>query len=232
MCDNSKCSSIGDDCCAPGDESASCYDGFSPVRAVNSESTHPASCLGYDNGLYTCCSSGDVTAETLDDIGFDWCEFMTASCLGYDNGPYTCCSSGDVTLSYSYETTNTCREWGHPAEGAWNVDDDCCAGEKQAACETGYRYVKTDSSCYEECDAYYYYCEECTDESCDSNYDIYQEDGKDYDCGDSSIIWLIIGILVPCCCSIGLSVLLLYRHATRPIHSGVVVSQAGAIETF
>ena len=171
ICDNSKCSSNGNDCCAPDGENASCYNDYYPVRANSWED----GCWAKDNGLYTCCSSGDVTADNLDDIydGFDW--------------------EGD-------ETTNKCREWGYPVEGVWNVDDDCCAGEKQAACETGYRYVNTKNSCYEEC-AYYYSCDECTDESdesCDSNYDIYKEDGKDYDCDDFSIIGLIIGIIIPC----------------------------------
>ena len=35
-----------------------------------------------------------------------------------------------------------CLEWGYPKEGKWQHDDDCCAGEKQAACAAGYRYVK------------------------------------------------------------------------------------------
>ena len=40
-----------------------------------------------------------------------------------------------------------CIEWGYPKEGKWQHDDDCCAGEKQAACAAGYRYVK---GCVEE----------------------------------------------------------------------------------
>ena len=35
-----------------------------------------------------------------------------------------------------------CREWGHPKEGKWQKDEDCCAGVEQAACAAGYRYVK------------------------------------------------------------------------------------------
>ena len=35
-----------------------------------------------------------------------------------------------------------CLEWGFPKEGKWQHDDDCCAGEDQAACAAGYRYVK------------------------------------------------------------------------------------------
>ena len=40
-----------------------------------------------------------------------------------------------------------CMEWGYPKEGKWQHDDDCCAGEAQAACAAGYRYVK---GCVEE----------------------------------------------------------------------------------
>ena len=42
-----------------------------------------------------------------------------------------------------------CLEWGYPKEGKWQHDDDCCAGEAQAACAAGYRYVKGDV-CHEE----------------------------------------------------------------------------------
>ena len=77
-----------------------------------------------------------------------------------------------------------CLEWGYPKEGKWQHDDDCCAGEAQAACAAGYRYVKGDV-CHEEveCKAFSYECILCQPgEECDSNYNVETEKGEDYDC--------------------------------------------------
>ena len=77
-----------------------------------------------------------------------------------------------------------CLEWGYPKEGKWQHDDDCCAGEAQAACAAGYRYVKGDV-CHEEveCKAFSYECILCQPgEDCDSNYNVETEKGEDYDC--------------------------------------------------
>ena len=55
-----------------------------------------------------------------------------------------------------------CREWGHPKEGKWQKDEDCCAGVEQAACAAGHRYVKGEM-CHKEveCKASSYECELC-----------------------------------------------------------------------
>ena len=55
-----------------------------------------------------------------------------------------------------------CYEWGYPKEGKWQHDEDCCAGEEQAACAAGYRYSKGDV-CHKEveCKAFSYECELC-----------------------------------------------------------------------
>ena len=55
-----------------------------------------------------------------------------------------------------------CYEWGYPKEGKWQHDEDCCAGEEQAACAAGYRYVKKDV-CHKEveCKAFSYECDLC-----------------------------------------------------------------------
>jgi hypothetical protein len=77
-----------------------------------------------------------------------------------------------------------CLEWGYPKEGKWQHDDDCCAGEEQAACAAGYRYVKG-KVCHEEveCKAFSYECTLCQPgEECDSNYNVETEKGEDYDC--------------------------------------------------
>ena len=72
-----------------------------------------------------------------------------------------------------------CLEFGYPKEGKWQHDDDCCAGEEQAACAAGYRYVKG-KVCHEEveCKAFSYECIKCQPgEECDTNYDTETEKG-------------------------------------------------------
>ena len=106
-------------------------------------------------------------------------------------------------------TGNMCREYDQPVEGAWSVDEDCCAGDSQAACETGYHYVRSNEACNEECDAYYYSCEKCADdvecvgvgcENCDPHHDIYSDEhgGRPFNeedvCRDNHG-WIIISIL-------------------------------------
>ena len=94
------------------------------------------------------------------------------------------------TTSPAPTKENMCREYDYPNERAWNVDEWCCAGKSQAACETGYHYVRSNEVCDEECDKYYYSCEKCADdvecvgvgcENCDPHYDIYSEEGMSYD---------------------------------------------------
>ena len=77
-----------------------------------------------------------------------------------------------------------CRAWGHPKEGKWQKDEDCCAGVEQAACAAGHRYVKGEM-CHKEveCKAFSYECDLCEPgEECDTNYDTETEKGVDYDC--------------------------------------------------
>ena len=86
-----------------------------------------------------------------------------------------------------------CYEWGHPKEGKWQHDEDCCAGEEQAACAAGYRYDRK-KECHREnkCVAYEYTCTKCDGAGCDTNYDIESEDGEDYDCYTHFMIcWII-----------------------------------------
>ena len=106
-------------------------------------------------------------------------------------------------------TGNMCREYDHPKKGAWSVDEDCCAGESQAACEIGYHYVRSNKVCHEECDAYYYSCEECADDvecagvgcdNCDPHHDIYSEGGMSYEetCDNTAliIIWILFIFMI------------------------------------
>ena len=76
----------------------------------------------------------------------------------------------------------TCRRWGHPEAGEWNKDKSCCAAKSAAACDAGYRYVKSDKVCgyHGRCQEYRYSCVRCEpDEACDSNYDVAHEEGED-----------------------------------------------------
>jgi len=99
-----------------------------------------------------------------------------------------------------------CYEWGSPKEGKWQHDEDCCAGEDQAACAAGYRYdngekgeecgnakqAKGKEKSYSTCNRYKYTCTKCDGADCDTNYDIESEDGVDYDCYfDFMICWII-----------------------------------------
>ena len=68
-----------------------------------------------------------------------------------------------------------CYEWGSPKEGKWQHDEDCCAGEDQAACAAGYRYdngekgeecgnakqAKGKEKSYSTCNRYKYTCTKC-----------------------------------------------------------------------
>jgi hypothetical protein len=55
-CDDSMCTSLSEDCCAPlmTSEVATCKDGFTPVRTGQA-------CGGYSEGVYRCCKSSSST---------------------------------------------------------------------------------------------------------------------------------------------------------------------------
>ena len=77
-----------------------------------------------------------------------------------------------TTTSPAPTKVNMCREYDHPKKGAWSVDEDCCAGKEQTACEPGYRYVTDDTVCYEwnGCQAHHYSCVLCDEgEACDDD---------------------------------------------------------------
>ena len=154
--------------------------------------------------------------------GEDWCDGCTgwANSQGVDSMSSWAATSGDAEVQtkecwqsstaddyLGYE--NACREWGHPKEGKWNVDEDCCAGKKQMACADGYRLENTGNVCYEDdcTTAYNYHCIACDPASaCMGDLD---EDGEDYGCEDNVgllilIICLPIGVVLICigigCC--------------------------------
>ena len=93
-CDESMCSSYGDDCCAPisTGEEASCYGGYSPVRFTGSE----AECWGYDNGLYTCCTGDYDVSDGY--CSQEWCTSTDGhegyDCMAGTPGEACTCSKG------------------------------------------------------------------------------------------------------------------------------------------
>ena len=90
-CDDSKCSSIGDDCCAPGEESATCRDGYTPLRTERE-------CLFSARAEYECCmiqqEGGAVVrvsaGQSTDMLGNHdvmlvlFCAGWAPSCQGFD----------------------------------------------------------------------------------------------------------------------------------------------------
>ena len=61
--DSSKCTSMGNDCCAPGEEAQTCADGFVAVQLDDSQSQFPRVCPG-EGGWYTCCPPGEDACGT------------------------------------------------------------------------------------------------------------------------------------------------------------------------
>ena len=60
-CDRAKCSSYGDDCCAPDGEAATCRDGYSAMYTGGG-------CFWFDNGDYTCCPPGGSSSPADDGL--------------------------------------------------------------------------------------------------------------------------------------------------------------------
>ena len=59
-CNSTKCTSINEDCCAPGDEIATCSDGYAPIYTG-------LGCSGFDDGDYMCCTVPDAKSESFDE---------------------------------------------------------------------------------------------------------------------------------------------------------------------
>ncbi len=105
LCKDEYCSSIGDDCCAPGTQPRTCTHSFMPVDL-------PGSCFGHAHARYTCCPA-DVPATCEDSyctsVGDDCCApgdqartcshgytavDLLGSCFGHAHARYTCCPPG------------------------------------------------------------------------------------------------------------------------------------------
>jgi len=121
-CDDSKCSSYGDDCCAPAQigEPKSCRDGYEAHDLGRG-------CFGHSEGTYTCCKPGSaappgaVAPQEVEDgceakctsLFNDCCAphgeeqscpfgkkaKVVGECLGDPNGMYVCCDdTGAIIL--------------------------------------------------------------------------------------------------------------------------------------
>lgn len=67
-CSNDHCSSIGEDCCAPGDEKKKCSWGYEPITREQGDG-----CYGDKKAIYTCCeTSSNYNASKLEAEGFKW----------------------------------------------------------------------------------------------------------------------------------------------------------------
>ena len=71
-----------------------------------------------------------------------------------------------LLLRVAAHDPSKCYEWGYPKEGKWQHDEDCCAGEEQAACAAGYRYHNTGIDCAKSsgengCRSHEYTCTKC-----------------------------------------------------------------------
>ena len=58
LCQESYCTSLGDDCCAPGDQPRTCSNDFVSVNLG-------ADCFGHENAAYLCCPAGTVKPPPL-----------------------------------------------------------------------------------------------------------------------------------------------------------------------
>ncbi len=102
QCDATKCTSVGNDCCAPGDQARTCSHGFFPVGL-------DGRCNGHENALYTCCPQDTCADAACTSSGNDCCApsgqertcsggllpvDLDADCAGAWRGVYTCCAAG------------------------------------------------------------------------------------------------------------------------------------------
>jgi len=58
--DNTKCTSVGEDCCAPNGEAATCQGGFFPIKTG-------VGCFGFREGAYVCCSEPEGICRSTAD---------------------------------------------------------------------------------------------------------------------------------------------------------------------
>ena len=63
VCNSTKCTSLFNDCCAPGDETATCSDGYAPIYTG-------LGCAGFDDGDYMCCITPE--AKSNSDSDYMW----------------------------------------------------------------------------------------------------------------------------------------------------------------
>ena len=116
-CDGTKCTSYADDCCAPGDEIATCSDVYKPIYTG-------LGCAGYDDGDYMCCKDSDwySTGRYVADIEFEFClpGFFTDDCNVFCSPSLTCNMHGTCL------SDGTCEcDSGYSGAGCADVEKHC-----------------------------------------------------------------------------------------------------------
>ena len=135
-------------------------------------------------------------------------------------------SDGDHDDDRRHHVPGACREFGYPESG-WQVDEDCCASYSQSACEDGYDHEVTDEVCFKsgDCRAYKTICTL----SDDLEKVTMSPDAVNYECepdmtGALIFIFVIIPLLVACCCTGCYFTKTCCFHYRRRDHFGVTVA--------
>ena len=136
--DDSKCTSNGNDCCAPGAEAATCSGGFTPVRTGEG-------CWGQSEGTYKCCAGTSpppgppVTAAELLESGFVWTDGSATDFTSWTLGEPNDWKDGGGSCDGSEECSAIC-----PSDFAWdwctpnNWYDISCTGFDETSFVCGY----------------------------------------------------------------------------------------------
>ena len=90
VCNDEKCTSQGNDCCAPYGEAATCSDGYTPVRSYGE------GCLGDPEGVYSCCDHGgyDGAEEEYECSDYHCTSFDNDCCVSSWLGEEATCANG------------------------------------------------------------------------------------------------------------------------------------------
>ena len=126
QCKDSYCTSVGNDCCAPGSQPRTCSHGFVSINL-------PGQCFGHKNARYTCCPAVAETPEVCTEayctsLGNDCCApgnqprtcshgydavDLQGECSGHTNARYTCCPAG--------QTPKGVPLWDHTRAASWTT---------------------------------------------------------------------------------------------------------------
>ena len=187
--DNSKCTSNGQDCCAPSEvgEAATCQAGFFPIRLG-------VGCSGggrqdwedpiWSEGAYVCCSGPEAGAcpagSFLDQTkctssGQDCCApngeaatcqggffpiRLDTGCLDHSEGAYVCCSEREAGACPAGSFVDNTK---CTSSGGLSGQPDCCAPslfDEAATCQGGFFPIRLGTACSIYSDGEYVCCSE------------------------------------------------------------------------